>query len=459
MSQFYEIDSTRHTLREYWWGNRSPIVLIAWLLKPLPVRTPPPSDDPNTDSTVPFVTESLPPEIESKFQPLRVELETLGFSTPIYHVIYDPGSRTKIYWASFLHPSGKYFARIHHRIWHQAQKSERGLFPIFFTAFADGTFLVSSAGKPDMEAPASIQMQRLRGASTRKVFEAHERALAAIDRKNIAPVLTRDDLLNITERYHGLVRDFHLQRGAFRERTAVEQKNVETFTQRVAEAQTSGHKYPEVIAEIDRLQDKKPSWSNAIWVLLLSFIAFVAIGAANWDWKFTLWIIPILLIHEGGHWVAMRLFNYRNVRMFFLPFFGAAVTGQNWNVAGWKKAFVSLAGPLPGIAIGVVLAIAALILQKQWLNYVAVLMLFVNGFNLLPVLPLDGGRVLQDTLFCRNRWLDGAFRIVAVLGLLALSHFLGGKAMLFLAIAMAVALPVAFKLGKVADQMRSVASP
>ena len=122
--------------------------------------------------------------------------------------------------------------------------------------------------------------------------------------------------------------------------------------------------YPEVLAELERMQTKKPSWRTTAWVLVGALVLFLAIGAAGWDWKFTLWIIPVLLFHEGGHWAAMRLFRYRNLRMFFIPLFGAAVTGQNWNVAGWKKALVSLAGPLPGIALGVVLGIAGLVLKR-----------------------------------------------------------------------------------------------
>ena len=56
----------------------------------------------------------------------------------------------------------------------------------------------------------------------------------------------------------------------------------------------------------------------------------------------------------------MRIFHYRNLRMFFIPLFGAAVTGRNWNVPGWKKALVSLAGPLPGIALGIFLGVAGI---------------------------------------------------------------------------------------------------
>ncbi len=455
MSAFYDIDSTRVTHREYWWGSRSPLVLIGWLIKWLHVRIPSSSDDPNVDSISPFLTEALPPEIAAVFAPVATELDGLGFHDPVYHVIYDAGTRTWIYWATFAHDSGRCFARIHHRIWHQAQKAHRGLFPMFFTEFADGTFLVSSAGKPDMAAPQSVQMNRMRGASAEKLFAAHEGIAQSLSqRKMISPVRSREDLLTASERHHVLMRDFHLGRGVFRPRSAAGQASAAEFAAAVAQAEATSQEHGEVLAEVARLQDKKPSWRTAVWVFAGSLVLFLAIGAAGWDWKFTLWIIPVLLFHEGGHWVAMRLFRYRNLRMFFIPMFGAAVTGQSWNVPGWKKALVSLAGPLPGIALGIVLGFAALVLNHAWLNQAALVLLLVNGLNLLPILPLDGGHVLQQTLFCRNRWLDGAFRILAIAGMVLLGTFGGMKMLKYVAIAMALALPIVFKLGKVTDEVR-----
>ena len=362
MSEFYEIDSTRVSLREYWWGSKSPLVLIiALVIKWLRIRLPNSSDDPNVDSTLPFVTESLPPGIATSFQALADELGALEFREPVYQIIHDPGTRTTVYWATFLHSSGKHFARIHHRVWQQAQKSDRGLFPIFFTSFTDGTFLVSSAGKPDMAAPATAQMNRMRGANTAKLWAEHLRLENLLsERKMISPVKTRDELLGASERQHILVRDFHLGRGVFRSRTAEEQTKVEAYSAAVSQAQGSGFEYPEVLAEVDRLQGKKPSWANGIWILAGSLVAFIAAGAANWDWKFTLWIIPVLIFHEGGHWVAMRLCNYRNLRMFFIPFFGAAVTGQNWNVPGWKRRW------FPWLALYQASLLASSLVWRRW---------------------------------------------------------------------------------------------
>src|SRR5512142_1059436 len=105
--EFYDIDSTRVTHREYWWGSRSPLVLIGWLIKWLHIRIPSSSDDPNVDSTSPFVSEALPAEIAAVFAPLAAELDTMGFHDPVDHVIYDAGTRTWTYWATFAHDSGQ----------------------------------------------------------------------------------------------------------------------------------------------------------------------------------------------------------------------------------------------------------------------------------------------------------------------------------------------------------------
>ncbi|MDW7979558.1 MAG: site-2 protease family protein [Verrucomicrobiales bacterium] len=462
MSRFYQIDSTRISLREYWWGTKSPVLVIGLLLKLLGIRLPASADDPNAESTLPFLAEELPPDVAHRFGPVAAELHALGFTEPVYHVFNDPGTRTSIYWATFRHSSGKYFARIQNRIWRLARKPDRGVIVMFFTEFADGTFLVSSSGKPDLATPTTVQMNWMPNAAIAVLWTKHEQLTAqASERKMIAPVASRDQLIAACERHHILLRDFNLERGVFRPRTEAEQAEADEYARSVEQARTNGLEHAEVFAELERLQtsSQKPNWWNIILVLGATLVLFIALGAARWSWEFTLLLIPVLLLHETGHWLAMRLFRYRNLRMFFIPLFGAAVTGQNWNVPGWKKALVSLAGPLPGLVLGAALVIAGCALDAPALIRLATLLLIVNWFNLLPVLPLDGGHVLQATLFCRNRWLDFGFRVAAVLVLMLLSVIGVGKLFFYLAIAFAIGLPVAFKLGKVTDQLRRRALP
>lgn len=462
MPTFYEVDSTRASAREIWWASkRNPLAFaIVSLRSWLRVRTPMASDDAIVDSTIPFVVESLSEELLRHFEPLAAQLNALGFVDPVYHCISGLESDTHIYWATFRHESGKHLARIHNRYWDRLAKRERGLYPIFITEFIDGTFLFSSTEREAAVAPAAILMNGKPGATTSDLWKAHLQKVEKFSQtKMIQGVHTHAEMIEESERLHILQRDFHLGRGYFRQRTEQENLAVEMVKSRVAEARAQGANNPDVLGEIARLEEQKPQVSQAILLLVVSLVAFIAIGAAQWKWETTLWLIPILFFHELGHWVAMKIFGYRNMRMFFIPFFGAAVSGQNRTIPAWKKAIVSLAGPLPGIVLGAFLCGVGILTNTRSVRFCALMFIIVNVFNLVPVMPLDGGRFLYLTLFCRNRWLDILFRIAAIGGLIALAAFGFGRIIIYIAISLAVGLPVAFKIGRVIDRFKSEPLP
>ncbi len=143
---------------------------------------------------------------------------------------------------------------------------------------------------------------------------------------------------------------------------------------------------------------------------LLSLIAFVAVY--YWlfqDWLQTAALVGTLLIHESGHFIAMKYFGYRAVNMTFIPFVGAYVSGTASNLSRRNKLIVLLAGPLPGMLIGM-----ALLGMHQFTGILlyyslAMPMLLLNGLNLLPVYPLDGGQFFQVLLFRGSRFLQLGF--------------------------------------------------
>lgn len=210
----------------------------------------------------------------------------------------------------------------------------------------------------------------------------------------------------------------------------------------------------DVLAEIDRLQQKKANWGATILILIVSGLLFYWIGSAAWNLKTAALLIPILLFHELGHYLAMLSFGYRNLRMFFIPLFGAAVTGRNYNVAAWKKAIVSLMGPLPGILVGIVLGIVAMIIKHKLLLEAAGLTVFINGFNLLPILPLDGGWILHALLFSRHYLLDVGFRLVAAVLMVLGGVVLGEYFLAYLGGAMLFALPMEYRRAQMVARLR-----
>jgi Zn-dependent protease len=208
-----------------------------------------------------------------------------------------------------------------------------------------------------------------------------------------------------------------------------------------------------VLDELKKLNTRPPGWGNAIGILVVSLIMFAGtMRGGSWDGVFIL--LGVLFFHELGHYVAMRCFNYRNVRMFFIPFFGAAVTGRHYNVAGWKKAVVALAGPVPGIVLAIPLAVAGVAFKEPTTTKVALMLLILNGFNLLPFLPLDGGWVAHGVLFVRHPSLDVVFRVLAAIGLGGVAVLFGDWILIGLAVFMLVSIPGAWRIAQTAHQLR-----
>ena len=181
----------------------------------------------------------------------------------------------------------------------------------------------------------------------------------------------------------------------------------------------------EVDAEILRRQTSTGS-GQGLALLVISLALFV--GAEQTFGGTTLTFIGllalVLLLHELGHLAAMRAFGFRDLRMFFIPFLGAAAAGKKPDATGTQRAIVALAGPISGIvlAFGFILAAALgyLNLDATMSEFVG-LLLVINFFNLLPLIPFDGGRFINIVLFSRWPTAEKLFRIAAGAGMVWLA--------------------------------------
>lgn len=121
----------------------------------------------------------------------------------------------------------------------------------------------------------------------------------------------------------------------------------------------------------------------------------------------------------------MKALGYRHVHIFFIPMFGAATSGIETNPSGAKKALIALLGPLPGIIIGIVLAIVYLNTGNELLIEPARTFLIINAFNLLPFYPLDGGRLIESLMTVKSLALEICFKTLSAFGLIAVLLFFG----------------------------------
>lgn len=108
-------------------------------------------------------------------------------------------------------------------------------------------------------------------------------------------------------------------------------------------------------------------------------------------------LFGVIFIHELGHAAAASCLQWRIKEIRLLPFGGVAEVEEAGNIPIWEELIVVLAGPAQHLfMIGLALLFRAMGLWDDlWTDYFIQVNLMIGLFNLLPILPLDGGKVLQ----------------------------------------------------------------
>ncbi len=148
------------------------------------------------------------------------------------------------------------------------------------------------------------------------------------------------------------------------------------------------------------------------WAGITALIS-IAIYAIFFGWPFAIGIVALLFIHEMGHALVMKLKGIPMGAMVFVPMLGAAVTMRQAPRNARDEAEVGIAGPLAGaIASSVCLAIAEMHASAYniWAP-LAYFGFFINLFNLIPIVPFDGGRVLAA--IDKRVWIIGFVALLA----------------------------------------------
>lgn len=140
-------------------------------------------------------------------------------------------------------------------------------------------------------------------------------------------------------------------------------------------------------------------------------VKFASAGATvasyTWlfTWQFALVIMLLLVIHEGGHIWAMRRSGMKTKGIYFIPFMGGAAVADELFPSRRTESFVAIMGPVFGLALCGLFAGLYFYTLHPFFAAIAAWMALVNLFNLLPVNPLDGGRIIKSFTFSINRQL------------------------------------------------------
>lgn len=128
-------------------------------------------------------------------------------------------------------------------------------------------------------------------------------------------------------------------------------------------------------------------------------------------------MLLVLTMHEFGHVMAALALGVRVTAIELMPFGGTARM-EGWRqLQPWQAALIALAGPL----VNLVLAMAAIFCAHYGLMSVEDVAMFVRSnltlmlFNLVPALPMDGGRLCSA---CFGAWIgeQRALRVFSALG-------------------------------------------
>jgi Zn-dependent protease len=152
-------------------------------------------------------------------------------------------------------------------------------------------------------------------------------------------------------------------------------------------------------------------------VLLKSkFLVSMLVSAAFYVWLGGWWfgvgLIVLLFVHEMGHVLEARRQGLPVSVPVFIPFMGALISMKQLPRDAWREARLAIAGPLLGSAGALALYIAGSAYDSQQLKALAFLGFLLNLFNLLPVVPLDGGRI--TAALHPSLWLLGLVGLLAL---------------------------------------------
>jgi len=174
------------------------------------------------------------------------------------------------------------------------------------------------------------------------------------------------------------------------------------------------------------------------WILYLakfaltggSLILSIAAWALYFGWSFAAGFVILIFVHEIGHVIALRVRGIKAGAPVFIPFVGAFVAMKEMPKDAKAEAEVAIAGPLLGTAGAFAAYLIGTFTHHQIWYALASTAFFINLFNLIPVVPLDGGRVMAA--LSPKLWVAGLILLAGT------AVFVRGPGLLFVILLVAI---------------------
>ncbi len=200
--------------------------------------------------------------------------------------------------------------------------------------------------------------------------------------------------------------------------------------------------------------------SNSLWIALgaafkvaLKSLKFVKIALAGasfaaysymFTWEFAAMLLLMIFIHELGHIWAMKRSGIKTKGIYLIPFVGGAAIAEEEFKSRKEEAFIAIMGPWFGFAISLIYLLGYYITDNPVFAAGCAWCCLINLVNLLPVNPLDGGRILKSLAFSIGNVWGIVFLSCGILAMIAMVIFF--KVWFFLLLLFFAALELIFEV-------------
>ena len=142
-------------------------------------------------------------------------------------------------------------------------------------------------------------------------------------------------------------------------------------------------------------------------------------------WQFAVLIMVSLFFHESGHIWAMKRCGLKTKGIYFIPFMGAAAVSESTFGTRRNEVYIAIMGPIWGFGLAIVTLTGYYITGDALYAAAAGWMAMLNLFNLLPISPLDGGRIMKSIAFSIDSKIGLVFLVVGIIASISLTFFAG----------------------------------
>lgn len=164
----------------------------------------------------------------------------------------------------------------------------------------------------------------------------------------------------------------------------------------------------------------------------LVFILFLLLYIVNGNIIETIIYLITILVHELSHVIACIKLNIKVKEISLFPFGGVAKLDNFIADNPYKEMLISLVGPLTNVIIAVfLLLLSKIIKQNNYLYFGLMLNIYIGFFNLIPILPLDGGRALRAIISLKFGIKYATNRVISLTYLISFFLIIYGLYILF----------------------------